>query len=173
MRPLTVLLFALALGALAPTAQAGAMPDTTKNTAVTAVEGDGFYSYRGTVSALALNSAVTRAMYVGEVRRADSLYFRAVNANVVGTEDVDVFVEFSADRANWQRSATAVLTQVSTTLMQSAKVPPTAGRGQLWMRLRFDGQTGNPSTTLRWQVYVPKAFASPARAPVLVANSVR
>ncbi len=89
-----------------------------------------------------------------------------------GTEDVDIYVEYSADPSaadsSFSGSATAYLDQVQTTAkwdtlgIDPATLKQDRMRGALWVRIKADGQTGNPANTiLHYSLFFHKKTNAP------------
>lgn len=142
---------------------------TTYNQTVNISEGETTVSYYGTVdmSADTTGTWYTQDMYIGDMNES-AAYIRAVASDVTGTEDVNVTVEFSNDRLTWDTVGdvidnlnTSVVYDTLSTVAGTALAQYKANR---WMRIKFVGQTGNPSTTLTWYAFLQKnAGASDSR----------
>ena len=88
----------------------------------------------------------------------------AVCSNVAGTEDVNVIAHYSMNMDTSIVSSLnsgVVIDQVVTTMLIDtlnyyAGAADAYFQGARWMRLVFDGQTGNPATTVSWWVSLAK-----------------
>lgn len=143
-------------------AQAG----DTYNQSVQWFEGETFILYYGTIafSTDSTGNFYTRAMDVGEANDAVGS-IRADASDVTGTEDINIAIEYSnAPTAEYTTSSIDILDQVTTT----AKVDSLGDDPQFfqhrWVRLKADGQAGNPAaTTLSWWLFVKKRAGAPAK----------
>lgn len=139
----------------------------TYNTPVTTVEGATYVRYTGSVDMTtdSTGSHYTQAMSIADANSGSGAVQLRL-PNVTGTEDVNVFVEFSYDLLNWSAISTAVTDGLSTTVVYDS-LHSVGGadlfefESSVWMRLHFDGQSGNPSNTLYWNVYLPKNTGAP------------
>ena len=82
--------------------------------------------------------------------------FIAAYTNNQSGDDVDVFVEYSPDRSTWKLSTQAsgkILDDLNGGTLQADTVNVVAATADvlynstIWMRLKYDGQTGNPEAT--------------------------
>lgn len=158
-----ILMFALALPVLSQ----------TYDSPVTEVEGASYIRYTGAAAITTTESTYTQAMHIGDANQGIGTVTLSL-PDVTGTEDVNVFVEFSQDLLTWTSISAAVKDQLSTTAAFDS-VHVVAGttliefKGSVWMRLHFDGQTGNPTNTLTWSVFLPKNSGAPSQG---LANAV-
>ena len=114
-------------------------------------------------------------MVFGNIRTGTQLIRLVADDITGGTEDVDVYIEGSVDRKNWDVVSTAIKTNVSTTVgvdtlnvvQGSTPIPLTTA---VWVRLRFVGQTGNTKTTVHWSTMGIKNTGAPALGALGVAN---
>lgn len=116
----------------------------------------------------------TQALFIGDANQATGM-LQAVCSNVPGTENVNVFLQLSNDRLNWIEIPTAIRTGLSTTVIYDTLniingVNRVEYKNSVWMRLKFDGQTGNPSTTITWSAYLPKNPGAPPTGVAAVNN---
>lgn len=120
--------------------------------------------YYGTVDMTAdsIGNFYTNAMFVGNCN-TNNAHIWAVCSNVSGTEDVNVFAQYSqlpdgtyidAAQASGKiidaLSTTTVTDTINVTVGVACTVYPTAR----WLSLKFDGQTANPLTTVSWYVFL-------------------
>ena len=138
----------------------------TENGPVQWTEGASFIAYHDTAQfapSTAESNLYSRAIWIGDLWQdstsiVDGLQLSARCANVAGTEDVNVTLEFCyekvpADGAFIAGTPSTGLDQVSTTA-KSTDYRPDNGQGALWARVKCDGQTSNPTTTyVIWQLY--------------------
>lgn len=137
----------------------------TYDSAANEAEGASYIRYTGSAAITTTESTYTQAMAIGDANQSIGVVKLRL-PDVSGTEDVNVFVEFSNDLQNWTSISTAVYDALSTTAIYDSL--DTVGgaalleyKGSTWMRLHFDGQTGNPTNTLYWDVFLPKNTAAP------------
>jgi hypothetical protein len=105
----------------------------------------------------------SESLYIGDANTSDgSIYISQLN--VAGTEDVDYTLQTSHDgSSNWTTAADE-LTQVGTTAIND-----TLGiidgandwnfHNKPWLRIKADGQAGNPQTTVTIYVTLVKVSA--------------
>jgi len=145
-----------------------AMGDTYNYT-TSADEGATYVRYLGQVS-LASDSVgnhYTEAFYIGDSNQ-NTAYTSLVCSNVAGTEDVNVYLECSQDRLNWVTISGVLKDQLTTTQVYDTLnvimgVNRLEYKSSVWARLKFDGQTNNPSTTVTWSAYLPKNTGAPSK----------
>ena len=107
----------------------------------------------------------TRAMLISDCRYYDA-HIVAYTSDIAGeTEDVDVFVQYSMDRTNWflsQNASGKVIDQLTYGTLQADTVNVVADaqdrvyKSMPYMRVKFDGQTGNPHCIIYWFVTLTK-----------------
>lgn len=125
-------------------------------------EGFDYVRYYGTVdmSDDTTGSHYTQAFLIGNANAVDGMLQAACSE--AGTEDVNVFVEYSHDRTTWTAGTTdgdldaLGTTTVNDTLGIAAGVDQILYHNLIWARLHFDGQTGNGDTTVTWSVSLRK-----------------
>ncbi|MCB1323526.1 MAG: hypothetical protein KDK34_24925 [Leptospiraceae bacterium] len=117
------------------------------------------YKFTGTFTgADSTGNWYSKGMFIGDANDSDG-YVQVTLANSAsGTEDVNGFIEYSYDGVTWTAGATdANLDAISTTTINDT-LGIAGGADQLLfhnsnlMRVKLDGQAGNPQTT--WTVYV-------------------
>lgn len=126
-------------------------------------DGVAFYSVQA-FTAGATDSHYTQAMYIGDM----NLYniFCAAWTNTTVADDVNLLIEYSIDRTTWV-SATIGSGKLfddlngGTVQADTLNVIDGAADGlyhaMIWMRLVFDGQTGNTTpVTVTWTVHGTK-----------------
>lgn len=136
----------------------------TFDTPATPDEGHTYIHYFGTVdmSPDSLDSYHTQALLVGNANQGAAI-LQGIAADSTGTEDINIFAEFSQDLKSWHQLTPAVVDSQSITVTYTS-LHTAAGDtldGSLWLRLHFDGQTGNSPTTVRWDVFLPKNTGAP------------
>jgi len=110
----------------------------------------------GTISftGAAEDNHYTQAIYIGDCN-VQNCFIAAYTNNQSG-DDVNVFVEYSADRSTWKLSTQAsgqILDDLNGGTLQADTVNVVAGAADvlfnstIWMRLKHDGQSGNPEAT--------------------------
>jgi len=156
-----VLIIAFAIGlALAATA-------TTYNNATYFEEGEvgtNYVLYYGTVATTTSDSIgydYTKPMYIAPFTEYNCFYYLVMSNSARGTEDCNVYVEYSFDRLTWFVGSAAsgkikdqlTTTAVSDTLNIIVGVEDTNYKIAPWMRLKFDYEAGNPAlTTTTWKL---------------------
>lgn len=120
---------------------------------------------QATVATDSVGTHYTKAMYMPELQ-TDNCYFNMVAYNSArGTEDCDVYVEYSYDRITWFVGANAsgkikdqlTTTMVSDTLNVATGVLDAHYITAPWMRLKFAYQTANPvGTYITWRLVCRK-----------------
>ena len=93
-------------------------------------------------------------------------YIQITHANITGTEDVDVTYQYSYTKSNfgtWTAgTADANVTQLTGGTAANDTLGIAGGTDQilfhnsLWMRVKYDGQTGNPQVTLTTYIWLNK-----------------
>ncbi|MBC8458851.1 MAG: hypothetical protein H8D67_12730 [Deltaproteobacteria bacterium] len=119
--------------------------------------------YWGTVDMTSdsVGNFYTDAMFVGNCNTNNAFIW--AYCSEAGTEDVNVFAQYAqmpdgtyvlAAEASGKiidaLGTTATQDTITVTAGVSCKVYPTAR----WLSLKFDGQTGNPLTTVTWYVFL-------------------
>lgn len=139
-------------------------------------EGLSFVRYTGSLNVFpdTTGNHYTQAMFIGDLNQNTGM-FQGICSNVPGTESVNVLLQVSNDRLNWVEIASPLRSALATTAVYDTVnviqgVNRIEYRNSVWMRLKFDGQTGNPRTTISWSVYLPKNTAAPPRGVGAVAN---
>jgi len=173
MKRLQTLLMILCLVIVSVSVQAAAI-DSTFNVASHPDEGATYVRYAGTVdmSADSVGTYFTQALFIGDANQGTAV-LRAVCSNVTGTEDVTVYAQFSMDRKNWD-DAGAIKTSLGTSFAYTdsvGKAQSTWYKGDLWVRFRIVGNTGNAPTTVSWDLFVPKTTGAPPRGDGITKNS--
>ena len=93
---------------------------------------------------------------------ADTGWVRAVVLNNVGTENIDLFAEYSFDNHTWYSVSAAVVTDIGTTAKLDTLgvvngVKPIEHLSASYLRLRFVGQNdNNDGGIVSWAIYLPK-----------------
>lgn len=154
--------------------QTGTAADTT-NCAVSYYEGDTWIVYYGTVtfgSAGGTDNAYSQAMSIADVSNvADQYaYIQIWFTDGVGTEDANGTVQFSnsTTATTFSGTADANLDQIQVTV-KTDTIGVVNGaldglRGNRYMRLKLDGQTGNPNGAVcNYYIKIPKAAGAPKR----------
>ncbi len=150
----------------------------TYDVATSETEGTTYVRYTGDVDMTAdgdsIASHYTQALYIGDSNQGTAVLQLDI-PDSTGTEDINVFVEFSQDRLSWTSISTAVIDAATngTTYDTLSTVGGTAlieYSGSTWMRLHYDGQTGNPELVLNWSAYLPKSTGAPPRGVPNVAD---
>lgn len=114
-------------------------------------------------------SHFTPKIYIGDANAidpADTLFTKSafiwMDVSEVGTEDVDVFVDYSYDGNTWyELGGTAIKAQQGTTAAYDT-LNVINGSRQLaynfasYLRVEFDGQTMNSGSVITWAVSLPK-----------------
>jgi hypothetical protein len=100
----------------------------------------------------------SQAFLIDDLNFYDSYLVAVTNAET--NDDVNVHVQYSFDRETWYDATTAsgqVLDDVHDGVLQADTVNVTAGvpdplyKAAIWARVKLDGQSGNPATTvLTW-----------------------
>lgn len=119
-------------------------------------------------------SYYTQVLYVGDANQGVS-GLSVELGDSTGTEDLNVLVEFSHDRLNWNSISTAAIDAAAAgynvgTIHDIGGSNLVEFDGALYMRLHFDGQTGNPAATVDWNLYLPKNTGAPLRGIGFVEN---
>lgn len=135
---------------------------TTYDHTVKKDEGAFFLRYYGDVdmSSDATGTHFTQAFLIGNANLVDGKIY--IVASEAGTEDVDVFLEYSDDRKNWSAGTTdsdlnAVgTTAVVDTIGMAAGVDQWLFHNSKWARFKMVGQAGNGQTTVSWSVTLHK-----------------
>lgn len=114
-------------------------------------------------------SHYTPKIYIGDANAIDPVdtsflksAFIWMDITEVGTEDVDVFVDYSYDGTTWyELGSTAIKTAQGTTAAYDT-LNVIEGVRQLgynfanYLRVEFDGQTMNSGAIITWSVALPK-----------------
>ena len=160
----------------------GAANGTNYNCTTAVKTAPGYVQYYGNFTTAAtdcVGTFYTKSMHVGSLTNYGNAYSYLVCSNDAGgTEDVNVYVEYSFDKKTWalgslgsgvikdQLSTTAVIDTIN---VQNAVHDPYYAIFP-YMRLKFIGQTGNPiGTTITWKV---KFFKDPDWPPQLIFAAV-
>lgn len=134
------------------------MADTFNSTAnsnigVTYVKYDGSIDLTGNLE----DSHYTQAMLIAEANNADA-GFTSVASGGTAAGDVDISLEVSNDKENWNTVSTVLATHDAT-----GTVHATLGgtnyedfHAYKWMRFVADGQTSNDYTTIEWSANLTK-----------------
>ncbi len=144
----------------------------TYNTAVSCQEGPvgtGWVMYYGvtatTVAADSIGDNYTQAMWIPFYTESNAYWNMVMYNSATGTEDVDVYVEFSYDRSTWFVGSQAsgkikdqlTTTMVADTLNIQTGVADNYYKTAPWVRLHFDNQAGNPiGTYATWKLVFRK-----------------
>lgn len=152
----------------------------TYNIATSVKEGATYARYTGsidmaTVTGDSIASHYTQPFFIGNSNQGIGIVTVTV-PNVAGTEDINLFVEYSNDLTNWKSISTAVKDNLLAgvtydTLSTVASISLIEFKSSIWARLHFDGQTGNPRNTLTWEAYLPKNTGAPNVNATFVQNS--
>ena len=109
------------------------------------------------------DSHYTQAMYIGDMNLTNMFLIAWTNAT--GGDDVNVFVQYSYDRTTWVLSSIAsgqLMDDLNGGTVQADTINVINTNDQVfhagvWMRLYFDGQTGNTTpVTVTWSVHGTK-----------------
>ena len=128
----------------------------TYNQTVSFKIGESYVMYYGTVDMTddTVGNFYTQACFLHELNHNNAFIYAVCSE--AGTEDVNVTAEYSMDRTTWL-AGTAIdgLDQLGTTsLVDTINVVTGAQQNAYyvgrWIRLKFDGQTGNGDTTVSW-----------------------
>lgn len=114
--------------------------------------------YGSSLMADAEDSYFSQAFMIDDLNFYNS-YITAVT-NAEASDDVNLHVQYSFDRETWYDATTAsglVLDDLNGGTLQADTVNVTAGvndplyQTAIWARVKLDGQTGNPATTVvKW-----------------------
>lgn len=155
---------------------AGVMAQTY-NIPVSEKEGYTFARFTGTIDMAEEpeDSHYTQAFYIGNSNQGLGVVSVSV-PDSAGTEDIDLYVEYSNDLVNWTSIQTAVAEQLTAgvtydTLSTVGGTALLEHKSSIWARLHFDGQSGNPENVLTWEAYMPKNAGAPPATATFVANS--
>jgi len=146
----------------------------TYNTSVSASEiagpGNTWVMYSGvtptTVATDSIGDFYTKAMWIPEYNNSNCFFDLKCYNSATGTEDMNVYVEYSYDRTTWFVGAAnsgeiydqLTTTRVSDTLNVIVGSIDTFYRCAPWMRLHFDLQAGNPiGTYANWKLVFRKS----------------
>lgn len=139
--------------------------DTYDQTAV-CYEDDKVVVFSGTVTFTGDGTGnwYTQALYIPDCRYYHAYFTGWTNAE--SGDDVNIFVEYSNDRSIWKLSSQAsgqIIDDLNGGTVQADTIDVVAAtqdcvfKGAVWMRLKLDGQTGNPVTTeVTWIVTLTK-----------------
>ncbi len=150
----------------------------TYDTPVNASEGATYVKYSGTVDMTAdgdsIASHYSQALYIGDSNQSVALIQFSV-PDVTGTEDLNVFAEFSQNRKDWSSVSAAIHDQLTAGVTyDTLHIINTTSiielQGSVYLRIHVDGQTGNPSNTITWDAYLKKNQGAPARTVATVLN---
>ena len=133
--------------------------------------GTGVVMYQGVTTTLtdanndSAGTHYTQAMFIAYYTESDA-YWEAVAYNsALGTEAMDMYVEFSDDRTTWwvgSQSSGKIYndlgtTRVADTLNIQLAVPDTYFKTAKWMRFKWTGEATNPTLTyVTWKVVFRK-----------------
>lgn len=148
----------------------GAANGTNSNCATQVRSYPGFVIYSGTFTTAAtdcVGTFYTKAMNIGGLSTDNAYSYLVMSNSARGTEDVNVYVEYSFDRSTWTLGSLAsgvIKDQLTTTAIIDTINVQTGVHDPYYaihpyMRIKFVGQTGNPvATTGTWKV---KLFKDP------------
>ncbi len=172
--PLLIFL-ALALAVIQPVAQA-----QTYNITTSVKEGFTYARYTGTIDmdtedGDSIASHYTQPFFIGNSNQGIGIVTVTV-PDSTGTEDINLFVEYSNDLTNWKSISTAVKDQMTAgvtydTLSTVGGTALIEFKSSIWARLHFDGQASNPGNILTWEAYMPKNTGAPTSNSTFVQNS--
>lgn len=149
------------------------------NTPASAREGATYVRYTGTVDMTADADSVgnhyTKALFIGNSNRDYGALTLHI-PDVPGTEKISVYADFSNDLTTWKSIGTAVITDAGNGISLDSLHVVDADtlfefQSLLWLRLHFDGETGNPANVITWDVFMPKPKGAPASNTAFVENS--
>jgi len=108
-----------------------------------------------TTAADCVGTHYTQAMFIGDVNDSPCMWRMVAYNSATGTEDIDVFVEYSFNLADWFLGSVSSgkikdalsTTQAADTLNILVGVEDGMYNVAPWMRLKCVGQTGNPIGT--------------------------
>lgn len=129
-----------------------------------------YYGSATTVATDSIGTHYTKAMWIADYTAYNAYFYMVMSNDPGGTEDCNVYVEYSFDRTTWFAGSAASgkikdalsTTAVSDTLNIVDGVNDTNYKMGLWCRLKFDYQAGNPiGTTLTWHLIFRKNPDSP------------
>lgn len=154
-----ILLFALLLLAL----PALIFGQDTYDYTVNFEPGIDYIRYYGTVdmSSDATGNHYTQAFLIGNANAVDG-GVKVICSDVTGVEDVNGFIEYSDDLKNWKVGATDTNLDSISIVLKATLIGKVGANDETlfhtskWARLKLDGQTGNPGTTVTWSVFVSK-----------------
>lgn len=138
----------------------------TYNQAINKVEGDSWILYWGQIAFVtdSIGNFYTRAFQIGDSNVIDGMMTLSI-ANVTGTEDVNVTLQYSKDKTTGNFTdglSDSDLDQVQTTVIDDTVgtadgVVDKKFHGNLLCRIKADGQTSNPElTVLKYWVFLRK-----------------
>lgn len=122
----------------------------------------------------------TKAMHIGGLSTDNAYSYLVASNSARGTEDVNVYVEYSFDKTTWTLGSLAsgvIKDQLTTTAVVDTINVQTGVNDPYYamypyMRLKFIGQTGNPAaTTITWKVKLNRDPAWPANAVISAVES--
>lgn len=164
MKHFRILLFTILLTLFATVAMG-----QTYDTPTSASEGSTYVLYSGEVdmTAGAEDSYYTQALYIGDSNQSIGGLMVEVGDST-GTEDINIFVEYSQDLLTWNPISTAAkdLQGAGTdfyTINDIGGSTLDEFTSAVYVRLHFDGQTGNPALVVDWSLYLPKNTGAPLR----------
>ena len=146
----------------------------TYDAPVNVTEGSTYVRYMANVKITAETATYTQAMLLAEANR-DTAFIRAYFANLEGSEDVDVTIEFSNDLKKWTAGSATLITALgSSAVYDTLNVVEGAEyaqyHGSVWFRLVFSGQTSNPTNIATFDLFLPKNYGAPPLGAGQVAN---
>ena len=132
--------------------------DNYNQTTTVAAEGATYVTYKvtGTMTDQTGNY-YSKGLFIGDLNDQDG-YIQVKLSDESGTEDVNVFLEYSFDGVTWTAGTTdSNLDQVGATVVNDTLgiangVDQILFHNSNLLRVKLDGQTGNPATT--FTVYV-------------------
>jgi hypothetical protein len=136
----------------------------TYNQTVSVKVGESYVMYYGTVdmSDDSTGNFYTQAMFLHDLNLGNGYLWAVCSNPNTGTEDVNVTCQYSMDRTTWL-SDTALdgfdalgTTSVCDTVNVITGTNSTKFRTGRWIRILFDGQTGNTECTVSWWLILPK-----------------
>jgi hypothetical protein len=119
------------------------------------------YKVTFTMSSDATGNFYSEALWVGDANTSDGWIY-ITQTNETGTEDVDFTLQTSLDASTWTTSsADDELTQVGTTAVNDTLgvidgTDDVNFHRKPWLRIKGDGQTGNPGSVVTIFVTVKK-----------------
>ena len=151
----------------------------TYNSTVNVKEGYTYARYTGSIDmtsgADSTGSIYTQGFFIGNSNQGDGIVSVTIGDST-GTEDVNLFVQYSNDLTNWKNISTAVSDAMGAgvtydTLNVVGGTTLIEFKSSIWARLHFDGQSGNPSGVLTYEVFMPKNTGAPPSNSTFVQDS--